>query len=133
MKCWKIISFTTSEQKNMSKNPAKLIPFKTLLHTLPLALSHLLYMLPGHNGTVRAINVPMYTTLRSTAVAFTMIEYLLTGRKHSLRVFGRSKTESTVAVPILVANLAKICSILTSRTQEKPQVSLTMPKMTWHS
>ncbi|KAH8506366.1 hypothetical protein H0E87_013261 [Populus deltoides] len=82
--------------------------------------------------TVRAINVPMYTTLRSTAVAFTMIEYLLTGQKHSLRI-GRSKTESTVAVPILVANLAKICSILTSRTQEKPQVSLTMPKMTWHS
>ncbi|KAJ6992581.1 hypothetical protein NC653_015851 [Populus alba x Populus x berolinensis] len=46
MKCWKIISFTTStEPKNMSKNPAKRIPFKTLLHTLPLALSHLLYML----------------------------------------------------------------------------------------
>ncbi|KAJ6912920.1 hypothetical protein NC651_015398 [Populus alba x Populus x berolinensis] len=73
--------------------------------------------------TVRAINVPMYTTLRSTAVTFTMIEYLSTGQKHSLRVFGRrSKTETTVAVPILVANLAKICSILTSRTQEKPQI-----------
>ncbi|KAJ6912921.1 hypothetical protein NC651_015399 [Populus alba x Populus x berolinensis] len=40
MKCWKIVSFTTSEPKNMSKNPAKLIPFKTLLHTLLLALSH---------------------------------------------------------------------------------------------
>lgn len=39
---------------------------------------------------VRGINVPMYTTLRRTTVAFTMIvEYLLTGQKHSLPVVGR--------------------------------------------
>ncbi|CAK7345412.1 unnamed protein product [Dovyalis caffra] len=89
----RIISFTTSEPQNMSKNPAKLVPFKTLLHTLPLALSYLLYMLVTMES-VRAINVPMYTTLRRTTVAFTMIvEYLLTGRKHSLRVVGSAASE----------------------------------------
>lgn len=40
--------------------------------------------------SVRGINIPMYTTLRRTTVAFTMIvEYLLTGKKHSLLVVGR--------------------------------------------
>lgn len=40
--------------------------------------------------SVRGINVPMYTTLRRTTVAFTMIvEYLLTGQKHSSYVVGR--------------------------------------------
>lgn len=34
--------------------------------------------------SVRGINIPMYTTLRRTTVAFTMIvEYLSTGQKHS--------------------------------------------------
>ncbi|KAI5557481.1 hypothetical protein POPTR_018G127400v4 [Populus trichocarpa] len=74
--------------QNMSNNPARLVSFKTLLHSLPLALSYLLYMLITMES-VRAINVPMYTTLRRTTVAFTMIvEYLLTGQKHSLRVVG---------------------------------------------
>uniref|UniRef100_A0A6N2N2W9 Sugar phosphate transporter domain-containing protein n=1 Tax=Salix viminalis TaxID=40686 RepID=A0A6N2N2W9_SALVM len=91
LKYWKIISFTTSEPQNpqnVSNNPARLVSFKTLLHSLPLALSYLLYMLITMES-VRAINVPMYTTLRRTTVAFTMIvEYLLTGQKHSLRVVG---------------------------------------------
>ncbi|KAH8481679.1 hypothetical protein Peur_068701 [Populus x canadensis] len=88
LKFWKIISFATSEPQNMSNNPARLVSFKTLLHSLPLALSYLLYMLITMES-VRAINVPMYTTLRRTTVAFTMIvEYLLTGQKHSLRVVG---------------------------------------------
>ncbi|KAK0572420.1 hypothetical protein LWI29_031329 [Acer saccharum] len=39
--------------------------------------------------SVRSVNVPMYTTLRRTTVAFTMIvEYLLTGQKHSPSVVG---------------------------------------------
>ncbi|KAF9662874.1 hypothetical protein SADUNF_Sadunf18G0099800 [Salix dunnii] len=85
---FQIISFTTSEQQNVSNNPARLVSFKTLLHSLPLALSYLLYMLITMES-VRAINVPMYTTLRRTTVAFTMIvEYVLTGEKHSLRVVG---------------------------------------------
>ncbi|KAA8522995.1 hypothetical protein F0562_009418 [Nyssa sinensis] len=34
--------------------------------------------------SVRGVNVPMYTTLRRTTVAFTMlVEYLLAGQKHS--------------------------------------------------
>ncbi|KAL6974151.1 UDP-N-acetylglucosamine transporter ugnt1 [Sarracenia purpurea var. burkii] len=37
--------------------------------------------------SVRGISVPMYTTLRRTTVAFTMVmEYLLVGQKHSLSV-----------------------------------------------
>ncbi|KAF3453736.1 hypothetical protein FNV43_RR04177 [Rhamnella rubrinervis] len=87
MKCWKIISFTV-EPQSMTKNPATLVPFKTLVHTLPLAISYLLYMLVTMES-VRAINVPMYTTLRRTTVAFTMImEYFLTGQKHSYPVVG---------------------------------------------
>ncbi|GMY35817.1 nucleotide-sugar uncharacterized transporter 3-like isoform X1 [Fagus crenata] len=88
MKCWKIISFTVDEPQNATKNPATLVPFKTLVHTLPLAISYLLYMLVSMES-VRGISVPMYTTLRRTTVAFTMIvEYLLTGQKHSRSVVG---------------------------------------------
>ncbi|KAK9100381.1 hypothetical protein Scep_023811 [Stephania cephalantha] len=38
--------------------------------------------------SVRGINVPMYTTLRRTTVAFTMaMEYLLTRKNYSFSVF----------------------------------------------
>ncbi|KAL5539545.1 hypothetical protein UlMin_045338 [Ulmus minor] len=84
---WKIISFTT-EPQTTTNNPATLVPLKTLVHTLPLAISYLLYMLVTMES-VRAINVPMYTTLRRTTVAFTMVvEYFLTGAKHSYSVVG---------------------------------------------
>ncbi|CAB4288668.1 unnamed protein product [Prunus armeniaca] len=67
MKCWKIISFTTEPQIT-TNNPV------TLLVTM---------------ASVRGINVPMYTTLRRTTVAFTMIvEYILTRQKHSYPVVG---------------------------------------------
>ncbi|XP_022754170.1 uncharacterized protein LOC111302604 [Durio zibethinus] len=88
MKRWKIISFTEGEPQSITSNPVTLVPLKTLFHALPLAVSYLLYMLITMES-VRGINVPMYTTLRRTTVAFTMIvEYLLTGRKHSLYVVG---------------------------------------------
>lgn len=122
MKRWKIISFTEGEPQSITGNPVTLVPLNTLFHTLPLAVSYLLYMvrmkgwilvtmyawwnfkiflliLPFYllvwwklitMESVRGINVPMYTTLRRTTVAFTMImEYLLTGRKHSSYVVGR--------------------------------------------
>ncbi|XP_041006612.1 UDP-N-acetylglucosamine transporter UGNT1-like [Juglans microcarpa x Juglans regia] len=83
MKCWKIISFSMDESQSITYNPATLVPFKTLAQTFPLAISYLLYMLVSMES-VRSINVPMYTTLRRTTVAFTMtMEYLLTGQKHS--------------------------------------------------
>ncbi|KAF7838772.1 nucleotide-sugar uncharacterized transporter 3-like [Senna tora] len=83
MKYWKIISFTTGEPQSSSSNPATLVSFKTLAQTLPLALTYLLYMLVTMES-VRGINVPMYTTLRRTTVAFTMVvEYFLTGQRHS--------------------------------------------------
>ncbi|KAG8652040.1 UDP-N-acetylglucosamine transporter UGNT1 isoform X2 [Manihot esculenta] len=88
MRRWKIISFRTGESNRSNNIPASFVPFRTLLHTLPLALSYLLYMLVTMES-VRGINIPMYTTLRRTTVAFTMIvEYLLTGKKHSLLVVG---------------------------------------------
>ncbi|KAK6236173.1 hypothetical protein SCA6_011510 [Theobroma cacao] len=91
MKRWKIISFTEGEPQSITGNPVTLVPLNTLFHTLPLAVSYLLYMLITMES-VRGINVPMYTTLRRTTVAFTMImEYLLTGRKHSSYVVGRIK------------------------------------------
>lgn len=44
MKSWKIISFTTEPQNSTHHNPSTLVPVKTLIHTLPLAISYLLYM-----------------------------------------------------------------------------------------
>ena len=41
-------------------------------------------------ASVRGVNVPMYTTLRRTTVAFTMvIEYLLTGQRYTRSIIGR--------------------------------------------
>ncbi|XP_022143101.1 nucleotide-sugar uncharacterized transporter 3-like [Momordica charantia] len=85
---WKIISFTVGESHNISAGQSILVPYKTLVQTLPLAMSYLLYMIVTMES-VRGINVPMYTTLRRTTVAFTMIaEYLLTGQTHSPIVVG---------------------------------------------
>ncbi|CAN1786793.1 UDP-N-acetylglucosamine transporter UGNT1 [Linum perenne] len=76
------------EPSYLTSNPVKLVPLNTLARTVPLALSYLLYMLVTMES-VRAINVPMYTTIRRTTVAFTMlVEYLLTGKKHSVPVIG---------------------------------------------
>ncbi|KAK4265246.1 hypothetical protein QN277_026324 [Acacia crassicarpa] len=83
MRYWKLISFTEGELQSSSNNPATIVSLKTLAQTLPLGLAYLLYMIVTMES-VRGVNVPMYTTLRRTTVAFTMIlEYLLTGQRHS--------------------------------------------------
>ncbi|CAN7015501.1 unnamed protein product [Brassica rapa subsp. trilocularis] len=64
----KIISFTAADSDN---NVSAFVPLKTLFHTLPLSAAYLLYML-ATMASVRGVNVPMYTTLRRTTVAFTM-------------------------------------------------------------
>lgn len=89
MRRWKIISFTVGESWSVSDNSSSsLVPFETLVHTLPLGVSYLLYMLATMES-VRGVNVPMYTTLRRTTVVFTMIvEYLLTGQKYTSSVIG---------------------------------------------
>ncbi|CAK9145382.1 unnamed protein product [Ilex paraguariensis] len=88
LRCWKVISFTLDEPQSMDNHLATLVPLKTMLNTLPLALSYLVYMLVSMES-VRGVNVPMYTTLRRTTVAFTMlVEYILAGQKHSLYVVG---------------------------------------------
>ncbi|KAF8407146.1 hypothetical protein HHK36_006272 [Tetracentron sinense] len=84
----KIISFMVDDPWSTTFNSGILIPLKTLIHTLPLSLSYLLYMLATMES-VRGVNVPMYTTLRRTTVVFTMIvEYLLAGQKYSSSVVG---------------------------------------------
>ncbi|XP_078166302.1 UDP-N-acetylglucosamine transporter UGNT1-like [Carex rostrata] len=86
MKRWKYITFSVTE-RNQSDS-AILIPVGTLLHTLPLSLSYLFYMLVTMES-IRGVNVPMYTTLRRTTVVFTMIvEYLLTRQKYTPPTFG---------------------------------------------
>lgn len=65
-----------------------------LLETLIVVLDHVYLFVIWWKlvsmESVRSINVPMYTTLRRTTVAFTMIvEYLLVGQKHSFYVIGR--------------------------------------------
>ncbi|RZC62014.1 hypothetical protein C5167_023756 [Papaver somniferum] len=98
MRRWKIISFTVGEP--LSENTGSLVPYKTLVHTLPLALSYLLYMLVTMES-VRGVNVPMYTTLRRTTVVFTMVvEYFLTAQKYS------SSVMSSVALIVLGAFIA---------------------------
>ncbi|XP_030464875.1 UDP-N-acetylglucosamine transporter UGNT1-like isoform X2 [Syzygium oleosum] len=100
MRCWDIISFSAGETQSISYNPATLIPLKTLLRTIPLAVSYLLYMLVSMES-IRGVNVPMYTMLRRTTVAFTMVvEYFLTGQRYSLPVIG------SVGIIILSAFIA---------------------------
>ncbi|PKA51456.1 GDP-mannose transporter GONST1 [Apostasia shenzhenica] len=87
LKRWKIVTFIVGDAWS-SSNSASFVPLETLLHTLPLSLAYLLYMLAGMES-VRGVNVPMYTTIRRTTVVFTMIvEYLLSGQKYTLSVFG---------------------------------------------
>ncbi|KMT02805.1 hypothetical protein BVRB_8g193880 [Beta vulgaris subsp. vulgaris] len=100
MRHWKIISFTNDGSLRSFDNPIILVPFKTLVQTLPLTLSYLLYMLVSMES-VRGISVPMYTTLRRTTVAFTMVvEYLVARQKYSRHVVG------SVAIIILGAFVA---------------------------
>lgn len=44
MRCLEVISFSVGETQSTNYNPAKLVPKKTLVQTLPLAMSYLLYM-----------------------------------------------------------------------------------------
>ncbi|KAA8525477.1 hypothetical protein F0562_007332 [Nyssa sinensis] len=85
---WKLISFSGSESLTITDNSTTLVPLQTLIHTLPLALTYLLYMLATMES-VRGVNVPMYTTLRRTTVVFTMIvESILAGQKYTSSVVG---------------------------------------------
>ncbi|KAF5178729.1 Nucleotide-sugar uncharacterized transporter [Thalictrum thalictroides] len=100
MKRSRIISFTAGEPWAISDNTSNIVPFKTLIHTLPLSISYLLYMLASMES-VRGVSVPMYTTLRRTTVVITMIvEYLMTGQKYSSKVVG------SVALIVLGAFIA---------------------------
>ncbi|XP_059461494.1 UDP-N-acetylglucosamine transporter UGNT1 [Corylus avellana] len=88
MRHLKLISFTVGESLTVSDNTTKLVPLKTLWHTLPLAGAYLLYMLVIVES-VRGVNVPMYTTLRRTTVVFTMVvEYILAGQKYTSSIVG---------------------------------------------
>jgi len=71
---------------------------------------------------VRGINIPMYTTLRRTTVAFTMVmEYFLSGKKHSSFVLGRYGT--------LVVLVSDCCTwIVHDNDNESDYVFL----LTWH-
>ncbi|GMG98995.1 hypothetical protein Nepgr_000835 [Nepenthes gracilis] len=100
MRRWKIISFSGTEPTNAIDNPITLLPLKTLIHTLPLALTYLLYMLTTIES-VRGVNVPMYTALRRTTVVFTMIvEYILAGQTYTSSAVG------SVALIVLGAFIA---------------------------
>nr|GMC53954.1 UDP-sugar transporter sqv-7-like [Ipomoea batatas] len=86
LRSWKIISFTVQESQTTLTNTPLIVPFKTLVHTLPVAISYLVYMLVSMES-IRGISIPMYTTLRRTTVAFTMVaEYIIVGRKHTSHI-----------------------------------------------
>lgn len=85
---WKVISFNVADMSSAVDNPLTLVPLKTLIHTLPLSLTYLLYMLVSMES-VRGVNVPMYTTLRRTTVVFTMVmEYFLARQRYTSSVVG---------------------------------------------
>ncbi|KAI8569095.1 hypothetical protein RHMOL_Rhmol02G0252300 [Rhododendron molle] len=86
---WKLISFGGGESLSISDKSTTFVPLKTLIHTLPLAVTYLLYMLATMES-VRGVNVPMYTTLRRTTVVFAMVvEAVLAGQKYTSSVVGR--------------------------------------------
>ncbi|XP_076937850.1 UDP-N-acetylglucosamine transporter UGNT1-like [Bidens hawaiensis] len=89
MRCRKIISFQVNNENHSTNNiPGIFVPLSALLTTLPLAISYLLYMLVSMES-VRGVSVPMYTTLRRTTVAFTMVvEYVLVRQKYSRYIIG---------------------------------------------
>ncbi|KAG8375798.1 hypothetical protein BUALT_Bualt10G0137900 [Buddleja alternifolia] len=84
----KLISFNANESATITDSTKTLVPIKTLIETSPLALTYLLYMLATMES-VRGVNVPMYTTLRRTTVAFTMIlEYILVRQRYTGPILG---------------------------------------------
>ncbi|KAK9055108.1 hypothetical protein SSX86_026189 [Deinandra increscens subsp. villosa] len=89
LRCREVISFRVNNENPSTNNiPGIFVPLNTLLTTLPLAISYLLYMLVSMES-VRGVSVPMYATLRRTTVAFTMIvEYVLVRQKYSSYIIG---------------------------------------------
>eukprot|EP01018_Ginkgo_biloba_P034191 Gb_27733 [translate_table: standard] len=90
LRSWNIISFGTVEGRTTSTDTSSkgFIPLETLRRTSPLSFAYLFYMIVGM-ASIRGVNVPMYTTLRRTTVFFTMImEYFLSGQKHSPPIIG---------------------------------------------
>lgn len=83
-----MISFQLGESPISSDNSKALVPLKSVIDTLPLAMTYLLYMLVTMES-VRGVNVPMYTTLRRTTVVFTMmVEYFLAKQRYTRAIFG---------------------------------------------
>lgn len=97
---WRLISFSGGESLSITDKSTTFVPLKTLIHTIPLALTYLLYMLATMES-VRGISVPMYTTLRRTTVVFAMVvEAVLVGQRYTLSVVG------SVALIVLGAFIA---------------------------
>ncbi|XP_057468344.1 UDP-N-acetylglucosamine transporter UGNT1-like [Actinidia eriantha] len=85
---WKLITFSGVESLITADNSTTFVPLKTLIHTLPLALTYLLCMLATMES-VQGVNVHMYTILRRTTVVFTMVfEYILPGQKYAYSIVG---------------------------------------------
>ncbi|PWA51727.1 sugar phosphate transporter domain-containing protein [Artemisia annua] len=110
LRCRNIISFRINSENQSTKNiPGIFIPLDTLITTLPLAISYLLYMLVSMES-VRGVSVPMYTTLRRTTVAFTMLmEYVLVRQKYTRYVIGSlliKEDDFSVGIIILGAFIA---------------------------
>ncbi|CAI7922046.1 unnamed protein product, partial [Closterium sp. NIES-54] len=78
------------------------VPLQTLGRVLPLSLSYMLNVVISM-ASIRGVNVPMYTALRRTTVAFTLIaERLLASKQHS------AYTLVSVAVIVAGALLAAV-------------------------
>jgi len=75
-----------SEQSASSSKKTRFVPLRMIWTSLPLSMAYLLYMVLGMYS-IRGVNLPMYTTLRRTTVAFTMaVEYFTIGKLHPPKV-----------------------------------------------
>ncbi|KVH87746.1 protein of unknown function DUF250 [Cynara cardunculus var. scolymus] len=108
LRCWKLISFSSGDISPLTDNSARFVSLQTVIHTSPLALTYLLYMLATMES-VRGVNVPMYTTLRRTTVVFTMfVEFILVGQKYTRSVIGSYVLDCFVVVDIIVSYAVRL-------------------------
>eukprot|EP00899_Mesostigma_viride_P024365 jgi/Mesvir1/5112/Mv15271-RA.1 len=81
-----VISFSDAKKlppSGKKENLPLFPPRSVYLDASPLAATYLLYMIFGMLA-LKAVDIPMYTTLRRTTVAFTMAaEFLVSGKLHT--------------------------------------------------
>eukprot|EP01024_Parvocaulis_polyphysoides_P040406 TRINITY_DN3674_c0_g2_i4.p1 TRINITY_DN3674_c0_g2~~TRINITY_DN3674_c0_g2_i4.p1 ORF type:complete len:378 (+),score=46.49 TRINITY_DN3674_c0_g2_i4:105-1238(+) len=84
LRIFRKVSFFKGEKEK--EDEGLFVPWRVLIKVLPLSMAYLVYMVVGM-ASLRGVNLPMYTTLRRTTAAFTMVaEYLIMRKIHNSKV-----------------------------------------------